>query len=234
MTLAGLWPREWCCYWVKLTYILYSRCLSILMIIYLVCKVMFIYQVKDCEKFMQTVFESLFLFVLTLERFAILKSRHKIEQLARKLNRLKCSRFYSGNIVQQYNKYEKWITLWFASSTLFGVIQIFINYKSKSSICAAQDVGKYDLQKRLYIELWLPYDETLPCYYTVTDNVVTALVLITSVSLYIFSVIIPLFVLEICCHFRILANVLNANKKQSRFGQHSLKNFIKYHQQILT
>lgn len=237
MAVAGMWHPEWQHRWATQLYSLYFTGMNIAMISYLVCKLMFTFHVRNCVKFMQSVYESLFLAFVTFQTVAAVLSQSKIKNLTSIIEELRSSKFYFGKTVEKYNRRQKWITILFASFTMVGVVQIFMNYKSHESKCDVLDKSKHEWRNKLYIELWLPYDETRPSNYAVTDRVVTALILASTLKVYIFSVIIPLFVLETSCHFKILADVLE--KRLSTDNRHPdthkvhFKEAIKYHQQIL-
>lgn len=233
MTLIGLWPKiEWSKK-TKLLYLIYCRLIDVIMLLYVVAKIFNASKALNCDKIFEEVYEALYLAVLFLQRLSLITS--KLVDLVNTLHEMLKTNEIKGSIARKYNRYERQLITAFAVGTIFGMVQLFFLQKPPT-YCPAQDKARFDLRRRLIIELWLPYDETRSPYWEITDLFLKVLVVIAGAHVYVFSVLVPLIVLEACCHFKIVAYLLRNKvtyKREKLPGQVSLTSVIRYHQKIL-
>ncbi|XP_054285175.1 uncharacterized protein LOC129001762 [Macrosteles quadrilineatus] len=251
MTVGGLWnPEDWDSPWKTAAYDVYAKTVDSFQLTYVFLKFMHTYHSKDYKHysvFVESLFESLYILIITVQRFLLRWDSKKLKTIVENLKGLQNfshnSQFYSC-----YEKHAKRINLIFAAGTFVAVIQVFIKLMIGSARDPASEAywkKKYP-EHKLFVDIWLPFDETVSPYYEVVKPLNLVAMLLTCFSLYIFSVIIPIISIRICYHFRSLSHMLENNmiigrrdvslamSNKELIQKRDLRSLIQYHQNILS
>lgn len=250
MTVGGLWnPQDWDARWKTVAYDVYAKALDSFQITYVFLKFMHTYHSKGYKHynvFEESLFEFLYILIIAMQRFLIRWGSNKLQNIVAELDKLnelaQNSQFYIP-----YEKHSKRINLIFAAGSFVAVIQAFVNLMINAKRDPASEAywKKMNPERKLFVDIWLPFDETVSPYYEIVKPLNLMAMLLTCFSLFIFSALIPIISIRICYHFRSLAYMLENNlivgrndvsillPNEELMKKHDLRSLILYHQKIL-
>ncbi|KAG8336223.1 Or13ap [Homalodisca vitripennis] len=248
MSLVGLWtPQGWDSSWKGVVYKMYAKILDALLLTYFILKTTHTYfsiNRNHLDILLESLFESLYIMILSLQRFIIRWEESNLRGIIQELSSLPCGH----PLFRAYERHSRRVSIILALGGVAAAIIYLVNFLIGTNTDTTWRYGpwkKTNPQRRLFVEIWLPFDETVSPYYEIVQPIDFFCMTVTCTSLYIFSSLIPLILVRICCHFRVIATELEKNlefeqrnsiiqcRNRDTEKKRDLKSLIQYHQSVL-